>query len=60
MGRLGIKYDVFDKIRCEPSQKSMQEAIDFARSKPFDCFLAVGGGSVIDTCKVHIIFDKYL
>lgn len=39
----------------------MQEAIDFARSKQFDCFLAVGGGSVIDTCKVEILFfNQYL
>lgn len=33
----------------------MQKAIDFARKKSYDCFLAVGGGSVIDTAKVFII-----
>jgi alcohol dehydrogenase class IV len=38
----------------------MQEAIDFARKKRYDCFLAVGGGSVIDTCKVFHTFKPVI
>ena len=30
----------------------MQQAIDFAREKRCDSFVAVGGGSVMDTTKV--------
>nr|CAD2148244.1 unnamed protein product [Meloidogyne enterolobii] len=54
--KLGIAFEVFDEIKCEPSQQSMQLAINFARKKPFDCFLAVGGGSVIDTAKAAALY----
>jgi alcohol dehydrogenase YqhD (iron-dependent ADH family) len=33
-------------------QTSWQAAIDFAKKEGFTHYLAVGGGSVIDTCKV--------
>lgn len=33
----------------------VQEAIEVARKKNYDCFIAVGGGSVIDTAKVKAI-----
>uniref|UniRef100_A0A914PGU5 Alcohol dehydrogenase iron-type/glycerol dehydrogenase GldA domain-containing protein n=1 Tax=Panagrolaimus davidi TaxID=227884 RepID=A0A914PGU5_9BILA len=56
--KLGIKFDVFDKVRCEPSQKSMEEAINFSRSKNYDLFIAVGGGSVIDTTKAAALLTN--
>jgi hydroxyacid-oxoacid transhydrogenase len=36
----------------------MQAAIDFSRAKPYDCFLAVGGGSVIDTAKAAALYSS--
>lgn len=43
---------VFDQSRVEPTDASLMEAIDFARSSgPFDVVVAVGGGSSIDTAK---------
>lgn len=47
-----IAYILFDKVRIEPTDASMKEAIEFAKSEPIDGFVAVGGGSSIDTCKV--------
>jgi len=52
MGRFGIEATVFDGSRVEPTDESMQRAIDFARDAgPFDAYVAVGGGSSIDTAK---------
>lgn len=33
------------------------EAIKFAREEQFDAYVAVGGGSVIDTCKVANLYS---
>ncbi|GAA5842612.1 hypothetical protein JCM3766R1_004876 [Sporobolomyces carnicolor] len=55
----GVEYEVFDRTRVEPNQESWEDAIQFARSNDFSHFLAVGGGSVIDTCKVANLFTTY-
>lgn len=48
----GLKTEVFDRAHVEPTDASLQEAIDFARETgPWDAFVAVGGGSAIDTAK---------
>ena len=47
-----IETVVFDGSRVEPTDASLIEAIDFARSEgPFDAIVAIGGGSSIDTAK---------
>ncbi|MEP7019243.1 MAG: hydroxyacid-oxoacid transhydrogenase [Pseudonocardiales bacterium] len=52
MGQFGVEAAVFDGVRIEPTDASMQEAIDWARANgPWDAFVAVGGGSSIDTAK---------
>ena len=38
------------------SLHSFQKAIDYARAEQFDHFLAVGGGSVIDTTKAANLY----
>ena len=48
----GIETVIFDRARVEPTDESLTEAVDFARSAgPFDAVVAVGGGSSIDTAK---------
>ena len=52
MGRFGIEAHVFDGSRVEPTDESLQQAIDYARGTgPWDAYVAVGGGSSIDTAK---------
>ena len=35
---------------------SFKRAIDFARAGNYDAYLAVGGGSVMDTCKAANLY----
>jgi alcohol dehydrogenase class IV len=52
MGRFGVQAVVFDGVHVEPTDASMAAAIEWARAHgPFDGFVAVGGGSSIDTAK---------
>jgi hydroxyacid-oxoacid transhydrogenase len=52
MTSFGVEAAVFDQVRIEPTDASMQSAIDWARAHgPWDAFVAVGGGSSIDTAK---------
>ncbi len=52
MAQFGVQAVVFDGVRIEPTDASMQAAIDWARANgPWDAFVAVGGGSSIDTAK---------
>jgi hydroxyacid-oxoacid transhydrogenase len=48
----GIEVEVWDRSRVEPTADSFQAAADFAAEGGFDGFVAVGGGSSIDTAKV--------
>ena len=48
----GIQVEVWDRSRVEPTADSFQAAADFAVEGDFDGFVAVGGGSSIDTAKV--------
>src|SRR3954454_1466185 len=52
MTRFGVEAAVFDGVRIEPTDASMRLAVDWARANaPWDAFVAVGGGSSIDTAK---------
>jgi hydroxyacid-oxoacid transhydrogenase len=48
----GIASEIFDGVHVEPTDDSMDKAAGYAREQgPWDGFIAVGGGSVIDTAK---------
>ena len=49
---------VYDDVRVEPTDESFKKAADFAKQEKFDAFLAVGGGSVMDTCKAANLYSS--
>ena len=54
-----IAHDLYTRVRVEPTDESFQDAIQFATGKNFDAFVAVGGGSTMDTAKAVNLYDTY-
>ena len=54
-----ISFTLFDRVRVEPTDVSFREAIDFAMQGDFDAFVAVGGGSTMDTAKAANLYSTY-
>ena len=57
--RNDVAYALYDRVRVEPSDESFLDAIAFGRERPFDAFVAVGGGSTIDTAKAVNLYTTY-
>jgi hydroxyacid-oxoacid transhydrogenase len=57
--RSGVPFALYDRVRVEPSDESFLDAIAFARARPFDAFVAVGGGSTIDTAKAVNLYTTF-
>ncbi|KAK3513704.1 hypothetical protein QTP70_028903 [Hemibagrus guttatus] len=56
LARHGVKFECYDSVRVEPTDSSFKAAIDFVTKRNFDAYVAVGGGSVIDTCKAANLY----
>ncbi len=56
---VGIDPVLFDQVRVEPTDASLKEAIHFATEGGFDGYVAVGGGSSIDTAKAANLYATY-
>ena len=54
-----VQFELFDRVRVEPTDESFQEAISQAIAGDFDAFIAVGGGSTIDTAKAANLYSTY-
>lgn len=54
-----IFFDLFSQVRVEPTDLSIKEAIDFAQSGSYDGYVAVGGGSTLDTAKAANLYATY-
>lgn len=55
-----VPFAVYDRVRVEPTDESFHDAIAFARAgQPYDAFVAVGGGSAIDTAKAVNLYTTY-
>jgi hydroxyacid-oxoacid transhydrogenase len=55
----GISFRLFDRVRVEPTDESFLEAIRVATSDAYDGFVAVGGGSTIDTAKAANLYATH-
>lgn len=55
----GISFALYDRVRVEPTDESFLDAIAFAGARPYDAFVAVGGGSTIDTAKAVNLYTTY-
>ena len=55
----GIAAAVYDRVRVEPTDDSFADAAAFAKAGAFDAFVAVGGGSVLDTAKAVDLYSTY-
>ena len=47
----GIPVVIFDQSKENPTESDAAICCDFARTKTFDCIVALGGGSSMDTAK---------
>ena len=54
-----IEFVLSDRVRVEPTEASFQEAVAFAADGGFEAFVAVGGGSVMDTAKAANLYSTY-
>ena len=52
-----IDYSLYDRVRVEPTDTSLRDAVAFAQADYFDGFVAVGGGSTIDTAKAANLYS---
>jgi hydroxyacid-oxoacid transhydrogenase len=54
-----VKVDVFADVVVEPTEGSFEAAASFAATGGYDGFVAVGGGSTIDTAKAANLYATY-
>lgn len=55
----GVKYEVFSDVMVEPKDHSVKKAIQFGKQAKGDAYLAVGGGSVMDTAKMVNLYNNF-
>ncbi|SVB41740.1 uncharacterized protein METZ01_LOCUS194594 [marine metagenome] len=55
----GVSVEMYDRVHAEPTDRSMEEAIAFQEWKEIDGYVALGGGSSIDTAKAMNLYGTY-
>lgn len=56
---IGIVADVFADTVPEPTVSSIESGVSMVRENEYDCIVALGGGSPIDSAKAISILGKY-
>ena len=59
LNQFGIEAILFDQVSVEPTDYSFKLAIAFAQNENFDGYIAIGGGSSIDTAKAANLYATY-
>jgi len=54
-----IEVALYDRVRVEPTDLSLKDAIRSSSERNFDGYVAVGGGSTMDTAKVVNLYSSY-
>ncbi|TVT40961.1 iron-containing alcohol dehydrogenase [Amycolatopsis rhizosphaerae] len=55
----GLTVEIYDQVHVEPTDASIRAAVEFASESTWDGFIAVGGGSSIDTAKAVNLMTTY-
>src|SRR5258706_17217 len=55
----GISADIYDDVHVEPTDKSFEAIASFVSGRDYDGFVAIGGGSSIDSAKAANLFTTY-
>lgn len=59
LNKEGVQFSLYDRASVEPTDVSMRAAISYAQQGEFDAFVAVGGGSSMDTAKAANLYSTY-
>jgi len=54
-----LSVDVYDDVHVEPTDASWEAISEYVSGRDYDGFVAVGGGSVIDSAKAANLFTSY-
>ncbi len=54
-----LAADLYDDVHVEPTDASWEAIAEFVQGRDYDGFVAVGGGSVIDSAKAANLFTTY-
>jgi hydroxyacid-oxoacid transhydrogenase len=54
-----ISVTIYDQVSIEPTDSSFKDAINFMEAGKFDGYVAIGGGSSIDTAKAANLYATY-
>ncbi len=55
----GIGVDIYDQVHVEPTDKSFDKTAKDIKGTAYDLYVAIGGGSTIDTTKAANLLNTY-